>query len=475
MTVNDIYAILPLLIISAAIVLIMLLITIVRNHFLTFLATLISLAVSVISLLWCVSSRPYHIANILVMDSYAGFYIALIFIAVMVIAVFSYSYNEKKDGIKEEYYIFLLTAALGAAILVGSSHFAALFIGIELLSLSLYILIAYSGLKLNIEAAMKYFVPTAVSISFLLLGTALIYGGCGTMKFSALAHIAQADGIISKPLFFAGIGLVLVGICFKLALVPFHFWAPDVFQGSDAPVGAFIATASKGAVFAVIMRYFSATEILNNTSLFYIFAAIAVASMFFGNITALLQNNVKRILAYSSIAHFGYLLVTLIAGGSVGIAAASFYLVAYFITSLIVFGIITILSGKERDFDNLDDYRGLSGRHPFIASMMALAMLSLAGIPLTAGFIAKFYIIVAGASVKLWILLIILVVNSVVGLFYYLRVIIALFSKSDTAAIPSAASPLGILTLAVLAAVLIWIGVNPSVFIQIVQRIAASG
>jgi NADH-quinone oxidoreductase subunit N len=339
-------------------------------------------------------------------------------------------------------------------------------------------------LKLNVEAGLKYFVPAAISIAFLLFGTALIYGGSGTMRFSQLSHIAQTGGIISKPLFFVGIGLVLAGVCFKLALVPFHFWAPDVFEGSPAPVTAFLATASKGAVFAVIIRYFSAIDIVNNVSLFYIFAAIATASMFFGNITALLQNNIKRVLAYSSIAHFGYLLVTLMAGGSVGIAAASFYIVAYFITTLIAFGVITILSGSERDFDNIDDYRGLAHRHPCVSSIMALAMLSLAGIPLTAGFIAKFYIIIAGANTRLWVLLIILVINSVIGLFYYLRIVAALFSKpAESSDMPLLAGKnkisgsfpfLSVLTLACLTISLIWIGVYPSVFIQIVQKIAAS-
>jgi NADH-quinone oxidoreductase subunit N len=418
------------------------------------------------------------------MDSYARFYIALIFITVMVIAIFSYGYKKKREDIKEEYYIFLLTATLGSVILVGGTHFAVLFIGIELLSLSLYILIAYPGLKLNVEAGLKYFVPTAISMGFLLFGIALIYGGSGTMRFSELSHIVQTGGIISKPLFIAGIGLVIAGVCFKLALVPFHFWAPDVFEGSPAPVTAFLATASKGAVFAVIMRYFSAIDIANNVSLFYIFAAIATASMFFGNITALLQNNIKRVLAYSSIAHFGYLLVTLMAGGSIGIAAASFYLVAYFVTILIAFGVITILSGSERDFDNIDDYRGLAHRHPWVSSIMALAMLSLAGIPLTAGFIAKFYIIAAGASVRLWILLIILVINSVIGLFYYLRIVTVLFGKSaessdaavlaDENKINGSFPFFSVSTLAFLTIALIWIGVYPSVLIQIVQKIAAS-
>jgi NADH-quinone oxidoreductase subunit N len=477
MSASDVFVILPLITLSAAIIIIMLLITILRNHLLTFIATLISLVISIAALCWSIPGQPYHITDIFVMDSYASFNIALIFVTVIVITIFSYGYEKKRDGIKEEYYIFLLTATLGAAMLVGGTHFVVLFIGIELLSLSLYVLIAYSGKKLNIEAGLKYFVPAAVSIAFLLFGTALIYGGSGTMRFAELSYFVQTGAIISKPLFFAGIGFVLVGVCFKLALVPFHFWAPDVFEGAPVPVTAFLATISKGAVFVVIMRYFSAIDIINNLSLFYIFAVIATASMFFGNITALLQNNIKRILAYSSIAHFGYLLVTLMAGGSVGIAAASFYLVAYFITTLIAFGVIAILSGSESDYDNIDDYRGLVHRHPCISSIMALAMLSLAGIPLTAGFIAKFYIITAGASVRLWILLVILVINSVIGLFYYLRIVAALFGKSaelsEYKTMP-AFSFLSVLTITILAAALLWLGVNPSTFIQIVQKIAAS-
>lgn len=474
MTLNEIYVILPLITLSAAIILIMLIVAVVRNHVIIFISTLLSLAISIKMLFWNFFGLPQRITDILIMDRYARFYAALIFFTVMVITILSYEYIKRRNIFKEEYYIFLLTAVLGSIVLVGASHFVTLFVGIELLSLSLYVLIAYAGLKHNIEAGLKYFVPAAVSMAFLLFGTALIYGGCGTMKFSELSHIMQTGGIISRPLFIAGLGLVIAGIGFKLALVPFHFWAPDVFQGAAAPVTAVLATVSKGAVFAVIMRYFSQIEILKNPFLFYLFGAIAIASMFFGNITALKQNNIKRILAYSSIAHFGYLLVTLIAGGSVGISAASFYLVAYFITTLLAFGVIIILSGGSEDMDEIEDYRGLSYRHPFVSFIMTIAMLSLAGIPLTAGFIAKFYIIAAGANVRLWILLIILVLNSVIGLFYYLRVVIALYSRTESQyKISPSFSFLNVITLFFLVICLFFLGIFPGSLINLAQNLIA--
>lgn len=428
---RDILAILPLIINGCAVVILMVLIAIVRSHVLTLTMTVISLGASLTAIFIFGQSRSRQVTQLLVVDGYARFFLVLIYCATLIVSVQSYGYIRQKKTVREEYYIFLLTALLGSAVLVCSAHFASLFIGIELLSVSLYILIAYAGTRQNIEAGIKYFVPTAVSIAFLLFGAALIYGSTKTMEFNGLSTTISGSNQATPRLFLAGAGMFLIGIFFKLAVVPFHFWVPDVFEGSPAPVTGFLATVSKGAVFAVLARYFAAINILEHSSLFYIFASAATASMFMGNITALMQNNVKRILAYSSIAHFGYLLITVIVGGSTGLAAAIFYLTAYFITTLTAFSIITFLSSGETDLENIDDYGGLAARHPFFAGGLTVAMLSLAGIPLTAGFIAKFYILTAGAEVKLWALLVILIINSVIGLFYYLRVVTALYTTAS--------------------------------------------
>ena len=475
MTASDILSILPLIIPAVAIIALMLLIAIARSHILTLTATVISLAASLVAV--CFDSEAQRqVTQLLIVDGYARFYMAIIYAATLIVCIQSYGYLKHVNTVREEYYVLLLTAALGSALLACSTHFASLFIGIELLSLSLYVLIAYVGTPLNVEAGIKYFVLTAVSIAFLLFGGSLVYGACGTMAFPAISGLALNSNMLSPILFLSGIGMILIGIAFKLALAPFNLWAADVFQGAPAPVTGFLATVSKGAVFAVLMRYFFGIDILQHNSLFFVLAAIAVASMFFGNITALLQNNIKRILAYSSIAHFGYLLVTLIASHSIGISASIFYLTAYFITTLTAFSIITFLSKGQTDLEQIDDYRGLAFSHPLFAVCLTAAMLSLAGIPLTAGFIAKFYIVAAGAKMKLWALLIILVINSVIGLFYYLRVTIALYSKPLSDEMPEKEGILlaysftwpGAVALAVLFLSLLVLGIWPGPVVQLI-------
>lgn len=479
MTANDLFTILPLLVPAAAVILLMLFIAVLRNHFLTATATQVSLFIALIILFVEYQQQPRQVSPLLIMDGYAYFYIGLIYAATMVVCALSYGYLRHKKVVREEYYLFLLTTALGCAVLVAANHFALFFVGIELLSLSLYVLITYAGTRLNVEAGIKYFVMTAVSVAFLLFGTSLIYAACGSMKFPAVPSDIHHSTTMNHLLYLTGTVMFLVGIGFKLALVPFHYWIADVFEGASAPVAGFLGTVSKGAIFAVMIKYFYGIDILSNNSLYLIFAAIAIASMFFGNITALLQTKIKRILGYSSIAHFGYLLVTLIAGSSIAITAASFYLTSYFITILLAFGVITFLSKDENNTDILEDYRGLAFIHPVYAALLTIAMLSLAGIPLTAGFIAKFYLIAAGAKIKLWSLLIILIINSVIGLYYYLRIIILLFTKSPSENIiknerdsfgPSF-SVFGASLLALLLFFLVYLGINPGQFLIFIDRL----
>lgn len=474
MSYQDILAILPLIITGGAVIILMILIALVRSHLLTFTLTVISLAASLAAVFVFYESKSRQVTQLLIVDGYARFYLVLIYCAALIVTAQSYGYLKQTKNVREEYYIFLLTALLGSAVLVCSSDFTSLFVGLELLSVSLYILIAYAGTEQNVEAGIKYFVSTAISIAFLLFGAALIYSSTKTMKFQGISAVVSGQNI--PQLFLMGMGMLLTGLFFKLALVPFHFWAPDVFEGSPAPVTSFLATVSKGAVFAVLARYFSALDILEHSPVFYIFASVAAASMFLGNITALMQNNVKRILGYSSISHFGYLLLTVIVGGSIGLAASAFYLTAYFITTLIAFGIIAFLSSGESDFEVIDDFKGLAYRHPIFAGGLMVSMLSLAGIPLTAGFIAKFYVITASVKMKLWALLFILIINSVIGLFYYLRVTAALYTRTSTqreyekeqAIFGPSFSWMGGFALAVLFISLFYLGIWPGPIVKLI-------
>jgi NADH-quinone oxidoreductase subunit N len=249
-------------------------------------------------------------------------------------------------------------------------------------------------------------------------------------------------------------------------------WTPDVYEGAPAPVTALIATVSKGSIFGLLLRYFAGINLFDLPQLFVVFAIIAVASMFVGNLLALFQNNIKRVLAYSSIAHFGYLLVAFLSSGPLRVTAVTFYLVAYFVTTIGAFGVVALLSSKERDAGAIEEYVGLFDRRPWLAGAFALMLLSLAGMPLTAGFIGKIYVIAAGVGSLLWILVVVLIVNSALGLFYYLRIVTALFRPSlpgTAPALPSAVK--GKMLMAVLLILLVWWGVYPIHLIGLIERI----
>ena len=459
---------------AATAVLVMLLIAGYRSHGLTVLLTLTGIAVSFASFIKTYSLLPQQVTSLLIIDRYAVFYIGLVLASGFIVAVLSYGYLNKREGDREEFYLLLLLALLGSEILVAASHFVSFFLGLEILSVSLYAMIAYLRGEGGIEAGFKYLVLASASAAFLLFGMALVYAETGTMSFAAFA----AGTVDMKNTFLlAGIVMIIVGIGFKLAVAPFHLWTPDVYEGAPAPVTAFIATASKGAVFAFLLRYFNTTDIGANYPLFLVFSGIAIASMFIGNILALLQKNVKRVLAYSSIAHLGYLLVAFLAARTYAFTAVAFYLVAYFVTTLGAFGIITIVSTGQRDADMIDDYKGMAWRRPWLAAVFTAMLLSLAGIPLTAGFIGKFYILKAGAGSSLWLLVIILIINSAIGLSYYLRIVISMFmrpSSGEDSVLSPATSFIDTMTLALLALLLFWIGVYPSLFIDIIQSIGSS-
>lgn len=471
MNVADMTALLPLIIIAATSMVIMLVIAFYRDHGLTAILTLAGLFLATASLPFISMMAPRSITQLLIIDHYALYYMGLIFFAGFTVASLAYSYLNIHTGHHEEFYLLLLFATLGTAVLVASGHFVSLFLGIEVLSVSLYALAAYlRHSDRSIEAGVKYLILAAVSSAFILFGMSLVYAETGSMEFAQIALRAAASGVHGLP-YTAGLGMIVIGLGFKLGVVPFHMWTPDVYEGAPAPVTAFIATVSKGAVFALVLRYFSRIDLHAHRSLFVIVAVIAIASMFAGNLLALLQRNVKRILAYSSISHVGYLLVTLLASGPLAVSAAAFYLVAYFVTTLGAFGVVTVLSKKDRDADSMDDYTGLAWRRPWLAGVFTAMLLSLAGIPLTAGFVGKFYVVAAGMGSALWLLVIVLVINSAIGLFYYLRIIVAVYAhpEAETAA-RTVLSLSGKAVLAGLTILLIWLGVYPGPVLGIIQR-----
>ena len=476
----DLMAILPLLVLTAAAVVVMLAVCIRRSHLLAVWLTLVGLAAAFVSLWAAAPLAPIQVTPLLIIDGYALFYMGLIIAATFATVILAYGYMENQAGYREELYILILVAALGSSVLVASSHFVSFFLGLEILSVALYAMSAYlCNRKQPLEAGLKYLVLAAASAAFLLFGMALVYAQLGTMQFGQIAALLAGGVHYGNALLLPGLALIITGIGFKLAVVPFHMWTPDVYEGAPAPVTAFIATVSKGAMVALLLRYFYETGTQHLGPVFLVFSIIAIASMIVGNLLALLQNNVKRILAYSSIAHLGYVLVAFLAGGARAAEAVTFYLVAYFVTTLGAFGVVSVLSNGERDADALEDYRGLFWRRPVLAGIFTLMLLSLAGIPLTAGFVAKFFLVAAGASSALWGLIFILIVTSVIGLFYYLRILVALYSPPAEAA---EAAPAGLpalsrgasYVLVALTVLLVWIGVYPAPLLDAVQRAVSS-
>ena len=470
----QLFALTPLIVLSASSVILMLLIAFSRRHGTVAYMTSGALIVAFFWLPAVYSDLPQQVTSLVVMDGYAVFFIGLILAAAFALVPISYPYLENRRGRPEEYYLLLLLASLGAAVVAASSHFAAFYIGLEILSVSLYAMIAYErGSPLRLEAGVKYLILAAVSSAFLLFGIALIYAEFGSMEFSGIASRAGTGGITAL----VGTAMVLAGVGFKLALVPFHMWTADVYEGAPPPVTAYIATVSKGAVFALLLRYVNQYDVLASPQVLLVLTAVAVASMVVGNLLALMQNNVKRILAYSSIAHIGYLLVALVAGGAFALTVVSYYLVAYFVTTIAAFGVIAVLSTSERDAALIDDYRGLAWRRPWLAGVFTAMLLSLAGIPLTAGFMGKFYVVASGVSSALWLLVGTLVVTSVIGLFYYLRLVAAMFDQVEPEVTAPREHPAGSFAatavLAVLALLLLVLGVYPAPFIRLIAATVA--
>jgi NADH-quinone oxidoreductase subunit N len=474
MTHHDFFVLSPLLILAGASVLIMLLIAVRSSHQLIQQISLLLFILAFASLIPIQKEGSTSlVAPLLIIDNLGIFFMGLIIFSSFVVNILSYIYFEEKEESPKEYYILLFLATLGACVLAVSNHFVSLFLGLEILTVSLYAMIAYlRNRHLPIEAGIKYLVLAAFSSAFLLFGMALIYMETGSMAFSGIGQSIVTYREMS-PIFATGLGLMMIGVGFKLAVVPFHMWTADVYQGAPAPVTAFIATVSKGGMFAVLLRVFISLDAFKYVSLTVLLIGIAIASMIIGNILALQQKNVKRILAYSSIAHLGYLLVAFIPGTSMTPGAVNIYLLAYSITTLTAFGVVTILSNKESDAESIESYRGLFWQRPLLACIFTAALLSLAGIPLTIGFFGKFYILTTAVKSGFWISSIVLVVSSVIGLFYYLRIITTMFSGERTPVIAEK-KPYPVfylansITLSILTVLIILLGTYPSILMSLV-------
>lgn len=440
----SVQAMLAPLVLSIAVLLMMLQIAFWRHAITTWLICCVALLASMAALYSSSLVVPLKVSAILISDDYSIFFSLLILFATLITALLAKDYLKHRSGENEEFYLLLMLSALGGLILVSATHLASFLLGLELLGVALYALIAYPERgRLPLEAAIKYLVLSGAASAILLFGFALIYAALGSMSFNGIGEkLGQTITSDRQLLVLIGTAMVFAGISFKLSLVPFHMWTPDVYQGAPAPVTGFLATVSKGAIFAALMRLFIEAELYQFPSLLIALSFVAIASMIIGNLLALKQNNLKRLLAYSSIAHIGYLIITIVVYGALeesalAIEAASFYLTAYVVTSLAAFAILGILSAQvpssvdEPDVDHIDHIRGLFWSQPLLALMLAIALLSLAGIPLTVGFVGKFYIFTVGINGALWLLLAALVIGSGISIYYYLRLFFAMTQQPE--------------------------------------------
>lgn len=481
MTFLDFQALSPLLALTATILVVLMIIAYNRNHKVVCTTTVIGLFITLATIPCVIGIDPVQVTQLLVIDRFALLLITLIALVTIAVSLLAYDYFDGNSGRPEEFYLLLMLSALGGMVLVSSTHFASFLLGLELLSIALYALISYpiKGL-IPLEAAVKYLILSGVASATLLMGAALLYAGLGTLSFEQLGSGFYPEQATVQAYIVIGSALLLTGLAFKLSLVPFHMWTPDVYEGAPAPVTAFVATVSKGAIFALMVRFFVLTGAFEYQSILVGLSVFAIGSMLAGNLLALMQNNVKRMLAYSSIAHIGYLLVAFISGGITGgmalaLEASIFFLVAYIVTTLGAFGIVTILSNSDesRDCDALENYTGLFWRRPALAGAFSIILFSLAGIPLTAGFIGKFYIIAAGVKGTLWLLIATLVVGSGIGIYYYLRVIYTMTLKSTSTEpirIPVASGWVMLLV----TATILTLGVYPTPFIDMLGDLAKS-
>jgi NADH-quinone oxidoreductase subunit N len=384
-------------------------------------------------------------------------------------------------SLEGEYHALILLGAAGMTMMVASAHLLVIFFGLETLSISLYALTGYRRRSVSsVEAALKYFLLGSVASALLLYGLALIYGLTGGLHLDDLARAAAGVQGQNEVMLYAAMGLLIAGFGFKVAAVPFHMWVPDVYQGAPTPITGYMATGVKAAGFAVLLRVFPGALESLSASWTEVFGVLAILTMVVGNILALTQRDVKRLLAYSSIAHAGYLLVALVAAGSIGETGLGrgsilYYSAAYAVTNLGAFAALCVLGPGREDATSLDDYRGLARRRPLAAAALTIFLFSLMGLPPTAGFAGKFYIFYAAVATGHVTLAIVGVLSSLLSVYYYLRVMVAMYMEEPTgAAVEWTMPPALAAVLAVCVVGVLGLGVFPSRWMEM-ARLAVGG
>jgi NADH-quinone oxidoreductase subunit N len=396
--------------------------------------------------------------NMVQVDSFSIFFHVLVMAVTAVVILTSYEYMAMQRIRAGEYYALILMGALGMSLMSSAVELVLIFIALEISSISTYILAGFRRrAAISSESSLKYFLLGSFATAFFLYGVALMFGATGSTSITVIGQALRLERI--PVLAYVGVAFMFVGLGFKVGAAPFHVWTPDVYEGAPAPIVGFMSTAPKAAVFAVLLRIMFEVDAPGRVWLIWVVAAL---SMTLGNVGALVQDNVKRLLAYSSIAHAGYLLIAFAALPNNGIPAVMFYLASYAAMNVGAFAVISHIGGEGERYVTLQDYEGLGRRSPLLAAILTIFLLSLIGIPITGGFFAKFYVFSAALQANLVGLVIIGVLNSAVASYYYLRLIVVMYMRDAREDVPVSPVPVGLgAALAISLGTTIYLGVLP--------------
>ena len=411
----------------------------------------------------------YEFNGMLRVDRFSMYFNVIFLVSTILVTLISINYLDREDKRQGEYYVLILLATLGMMLMAAGNELIVIFLGLELMSLSLYVLAGYfRSVQVSSEAGMKYLLLGAFASGFFLYGIALIYGGAGTTSIPDIASELKAGG--KSPLMLAGMFLLIVGFGFKVALVPFHQWAPDVYEGAPTTIAAFISAGPKAAGFAAFLRIFMGALESLQPEWNVVVVILAALTMTVGNVIATAQSNIKRMLAYSSVAHAGYVLVGLAAANKDGISSAMLYLLIYCVMNIGAFAAVILARTEDGENLKIADYAGLGFRKPLLALFMTIMLLSLAGFPPTAGFVGKFYVFRSAVDAgQIW-LVVIAAINTAISAFYYLRVVVTMYMKEPEEELDFHAYPkLLVFALLIITIGVVLIGVLPSYFLEPAQ------
>jgi NADH-quinone oxidoreductase subunit N len=474
LSLSDFYFILPELVITAgALAVLVADVMLPRGSRALVALTVFVLAATLASLTPFINTNVEIAQGLIAVDRFALFFKVIFLVAALMTVLMSVRYLEIEGASPGEYYFLILCSTLGMMIMAGGVDLITSFIGLETMAVSFYILAGFiKPNQRSNEAAVKYFLLGAFSLGILLYGMSILYGLSGTTKMSDMATVFASED--RSLLLVLAVILVVAGMAFKIAAVPFHMWAPDVYEGAPTPVTAFLSVGSKAASFAMLLRIFMTALPSMNADWKLLFEVLAIVTMTVGNLAALTQTNLKRMLAYSSIAHAGYLLIGVVAGAPRGRAAMLIYLLIYAFMQLGAFAVIVMMRRRDMVGDELKDLSGLHFRHPFAAFAMLLFMLSLGGIPPTAGFMGKFWLFGAAIEAGYVWLAVIGVLNSAISLYYYIRIVVFMYLKKETTGSEPTASPALTLTLAAAVVATIALGIYPRLLFELAELSAQS-